>query len=63
MTCKETIRAVVRGGGCNCSRGNYAGALLGAARGLEVIPEDWLDRLNQAEQIINTLLEAANIGV
>ena len=60
---QDTIRAVVRGGGCNCSRGNYAGALLGAARGPAVIPGDWLERINQAETIVETLLTAANIVI
>ena len=58
---QDTIRAVVRGGGCNCSRGNYAGALLGAARGTAVIPGSWLARVNQTDTIVDTLLSAANI--
>ena len=60
---QDTIRAVVRGGGCNCSRGNYAGALLGAARGSALIPQDWLERINQAETMVETLITAANIVI
>ena len=60
---RDTVRAVVRGGGCNCSRANYAGALLGAARGPAVIPQDWLGRINQAETILHTILTAADIAV
>ena len=59
---QDTIRAVVRGGGCNCSRGNYAGALVGAAGGSVVIPQNWLERINQAETMVETLITAANIA-
>ena len=57
---QETLRAVLRAGGCNCSRANYAGALLGASGA--VIPSNWLDRLNRAEDIVNTIQRAANIS-
>ena len=59
---QETIRAVLRAGGCNCSRANYAGALLGAGEGLTVIPSNWLNRVNRAEDIVNTVLMAANLS-
>merc|ERR1719147_611959 len=32
----ETLRDVIKAGGCNCSRANYAGALLGAEKGEEL---------------------------
>ena len=59
---QETLRAVLRAGGCNCSRANYAGALLGASEGLAVIPSNWLDSVNRAEDIVNTIQRAANIS-
>ena len=34
----DAIRLVIRAGGCNCSRANLAGALLGAAFGLQEAP-------------------------
>jgi hypothetical protein len=56
----EAIRKVIKGGGCNCSRANFAGACLGAAYGFEGelgIPLDWLVRTDKAEEILQLALE------
>lgn len=50
-----TIRDVITAGGCNCSRANYAGALLGAKEGIEGIPEHWLGKVNGIEKIMSIL--------
>lgn len=34
------IRKIIRAGGCNCSRGNLAGAILGATYGVHVDNEE-----------------------
>lgn len=57
----STIRDVITAGGCNCSRANYAGALLGAKEGIEGIPEHWLGKVNDIEKIMSMAIKAANI--
>jgi len=57
----STVRDVISAGGCNCSRANYAGALLGARDGVSGIPEDWLHRVTSAEEIIAMAIRASNL--
>lgn len=57
-----TIRDVIQAGGCNCSRGNYAGALVGARDGVQGIPMHWLEKVTGIEKIIGMVLKASNVA-
>ena len=57
----ETVRLCIKAGGCNCSRANYAGALVGAELGPDCLPVTWLGRLNGAEHIMKQIAKAAKI--
>ena len=52
-------RLVIRAGGCNCSRANYAGALVGAAGGAAVLLPHWLVRVTGIEALLQEVLTAA----
>jgi len=58
----DTIRDVIRAGGCNCSRGNYAGALAGAREGVQGIPEHWLGKVNGIEKIAEMAIKASSLA-
>jgi len=57
----EGTRKCVRAGGCNCSRANLAGSLLGARFGLDEslggIPIDWIVQSDKAETVLRLSLE------
>ena len=55
---KDAIRENIMAGGDSCSRGLIIGAYLGAKFGIDGIPVDWLDKVDNIEKI---LLEAKNI--
>ena len=57
----ESVRLCIKAGGCNCSRANYAGALVGAELGPDCLPVTWLGRLNGAEHIMKQIAKAAKI--
>jgi len=48
----DAVRRTIAAGGCNCSRAVLCGALLGAAGGVEAIPEDWLGRADDAVDVL-----------
>lgn len=55
----EGARKVVRAGGCNCSRANLCGALLGAAHGFEEgagIPREWILKADKGVEVLETAL-------
>ncbi len=66
----DTVRMVIRVGGCNCSRANMVGACLGAAYGFQDtpfsgdttqsselgIPTDWLVRTDKGLEIFEMAL-------
>ena len=54
----ETIRSIIRGGGCNCSRANFAGALLGAEAGVESVPVSWIDQVSDIDHILAKIIDA-----
>jgi len=56
---KGTIRDIIRAGGCNCSRANYAGATLGAVSGVGSVPKDWIGKVSGVEKITDMILSAA----
>lgn len=56
----ECIRKIAKGGGCNCSRANLAGAVLGAVHGLggdKGIPLSWIEKTDKIAEIIELALE------
>ena len=57
----ETIRSVIPAGGCNCSRANYAAALIGAQRGVSCLPLNWIRKVNDLEKIMNSIIKATEI--
>jgi len=58
-----TIRDVIRAGGCNCSRGNYAGALVGAREGVQGIPTHWIGKVTGIDDILEMAMRASNVAV
>ena len=57
----ETIRSVIQGGGCNCSRANYAGALIGAQDGMQSLPTEWIMKVTDIAGILEQILRAIKI--
>jgi len=55
------VRETILAGGCNCSRGNFLGALMGAKRGLKVVPRAWLPRVTDMPSIVDQALSAAKL--
>jgi len=51
----EAARLNITGGGCNCSRGNVIGACYGARYGIDSIPVQWLEKVQNIEKIIETI--------
>ena len=54
------IRRIIRAGGCNCSRANLAGALLGAEFGFGGpygVPLDWIEKTDRANEVMRLCLE------
>jgi len=57
---KEYVSAVrenILGGGDCCSRGNFIGACLGAASGVEFIPMEWIEKVSGIEGILEAALQ------
>ena len=55
----EAIQRNILGGGCNCSRSNFIGAVLGAAYGIgeaNGVPLEWLDRTDQGLETFDLAL-------
>ena len=57
----KTIRSVIQGGGCNCSRANYAGALIGAQDGMQSLPTEWIMKVTDIAGILKQILRAIKI--
>ena len=57
----EAIRSIILAGGCNCSRANYAAALIGAELGVSCLPLNWISIVNQLEKILNSIIKATEI--
>jgi ADP-ribosylglycohydrolase len=54
------VRTIVKGGGCNCSRANFAGACMGALHGVggdKGIPLEWIEKTADIEEILSLALE------
>ena len=41
------------------SRANYAGAMIGAASGVESVPKDWITKVSGVDKITDMILSAA----
>lgn len=60
----SVIRQVIRAGGCNCSRVNLAGALVGAMHGIDHegagkgIPLVWIERTDAIDEILSLAIKA-----
>jgi len=59
---KTAVRATIQGGGCNCSRANYLGALVGLKEGPGAIPQSWLDKVTGAQEILELAFKAAEVA-
>ena len=59
----ETIRSVIQGGGCNCSRANYAAALVGARHGMQSLPTDWIMTVTGIDRILEQIIKATAMKV
>ena len=56
----ECIRKIARGGGCNCSRANLAGACFGAVYGIggdQGIPLEWIEKTEGIHEILLLALD------
>lgn len=56
----DSIRSVIKGGGCNCSRANFVGSVLGAAFGINTkdgIPMDWILKTDKGVDTFARALE------
>ena len=76
LSFREGIRKVIKGGGCNCSRANLAGALLGSSLGIyddlkilkesdleandRGIPISWILKTDKIEEILQLSLNCVN---
>jgi ADP-ribosyl-[dinitrogen reductase] hydrolase len=58
---EDGLRHVVALGGDTDTNAAVAGALLGAARGIDAIPKEWLDRLADADALMAEALEVAEL--
>lgn len=60
ISCLILLAWGLQAGGCNCSRANLAGALLGAAYGIGTpngIPLEWIDRTDKGQDIFQRAIE------
>lgn len=53
----DAIRLNITAGGCNCSRGNLIGAAFGAKFGIDGIPVEWLNKVDNIENIVQQAIE------
>lgn len=56
-TFDEAVRKTILAGGCNCSRSFFIGAMMGAKLGLKGIPQDWLEKTNNAKTILKLAID------
>ena len=52
------MRLCISAGGCNCSRANYAAALVAAQLGADCLPASWLDRVTGLPDIVTNITRA-----
>ncbi|KAK7471599.1 hypothetical protein BaRGS_00035762 [Batillaria attramentaria] len=57
----QGVRATMRVGGCNASRGGFIGACTAAQFGLEGIPESWRQRTNTYPEILTLARQLCDI--
>jgi len=57
----QAVRNTIVAGGCNCSRGNYLGSLLGARGGMAALPQSWMERVTDLNTILSQTVQAAQI--
>ena len=56
----DVVRKIIRSGGCNCSKNNFAGAYFGALYGIggeKGIPTEWIEKTEGIEEIMTLALE------
>ena len=56
----DVVRKIIRSGGCNCSKNNFAGACFGALYGIggeKGIPTEWIEKTEGIEEIMTLALE------
>lgn len=53
----EAVRKTILAGGCNCSRSFFIGAMMGAKLGIRGIPREWIEKTNNAEDILEMAME------
>jgi len=61
-TFKSAVRETIKAGGCNCSRCNFLGSLMGARAGLKSLPTEWLERVTDLPTLLPVMLKAAKIS-
>lgn len=64
----DAVRRVIRGGGCNCSRANFVGGVLGAAYGIKTgqsgaddprgIPLEWIEKTDVGAEVFKRAIDA-----
>ncbi|XP_060071839.1 crystallin J1A-like [Ylistrum balloti] len=50
---RDTVVMTIAAGGCNCSRGGFVGATLGAVLGMTGIPEAWVSKTLNGGDLVN----------
>ncbi|CAL4065510.1 unnamed protein product [Meganyctiphanes norvegica] len=60
---RDAVRATIAAGGCNCSRGNFLGALFGAHLGMSAIPTDWIEKVADIDIVIDSIKKASNVAL
>ena len=53
----DGVRKTIKAGGCNCSRNNFVGSVLGARYCVGGIPEEWLVKTDNIQQIMQLCIE------
>ena len=56
-TFEEAVRKTIVAGGCNCSRSFFIGAMMGAKHGMSCVPEEWLEKTNNVENVIRMAVD------
>ena len=54
---QDAVRKTIIAGGCNCSRSFFIGAMLGAKYGIEGIPEDWMEKTKNIDQVLTLAMK------
>ena len=55
------LRKTLVAGGCNCSRGSFIGACMGAKYGLSSIPMEWLEKTDSAKHALELAIQLAQL--